>query len=348
MKLILTLLLLTFSLFANIQGTAYQVVHFYSAQVVHFSVARDTYGTLLRHTGSSDAPFLFTGEQYDPEAGLYYLRARYYSPELSRFLTRDTYEGTLTDPITQNPYAYANDNPLRYVDPSGHTATSTGEVAYASEIDGILGGIAQSKSVQILLSLIQRMPAIVTSGIRVVARDMAQDAASRGASLTEMEAILTIARLYSRFGDHSEDDKIPIQVYGSNNLPEHQDHIFDAILGLGSNGRPVPFVLHRKVGKRNDGFLNKALCTQNGKCRDEYPYNTTYEGGEENYYKGLVSVRYVSRSESSRQGAFINTFYSRSPTPLMDGDTFIVIPIGPKSGYFDKTWKWHSFPEGWK
>ena len=120
MKLILTLLLLTFSLFANIQSTAYQVVHFYSAQVVHFSVVRDTYGTLLRHTGSSDAPFLFTGEQYDPEAGLYYLRVRYYSPELSRFLSRDTYEGTLTDPITQNPYAYANDNPLRYVDPSGH------------------------------------------------------------------------------------------------------------------------------------------------------------------------------------------------------------------------------------
>jgi len=123
MKLILTLLLLTFSLFANIQSTAYQVVHFYSAQVVNFSVARDTYGTLLRHSGSSDNPFLFTGEQYDKETGNYYLRARYYSPELARFLSRDTYDGQANNPISQNHYAYANDNPLRYVDPSGHIGT---------------------------------------------------------------------------------------------------------------------------------------------------------------------------------------------------------------------------------
>ncbi len=139
MKLILTLLLLTFSLFANIQGTAYQVVHFYSAQVVHFSVARDTYGTLLRHTGSSDTPFLFTGEQYDPEAGLYYLRARYYSPELSRFLTRDTYEGTLADPLSQNPYLYARGNPVLYVDPSGR-CFSVGGLSNSMAVMGILAG----------------------------------------------------------------------------------------------------------------------------------------------------------------------------------------------------------------
>jgi len=78
------------------------------------------YGTLLRHSGSSDNSFLFTGEQYDKETGNYYLRARYYSPELTRFLTRDTYEGTLTDPLSQNRYLYARGNPVIYVDPSGH------------------------------------------------------------------------------------------------------------------------------------------------------------------------------------------------------------------------------------
>jgi len=77
------------------------------------------YGTLLRHSGSSDNPFLFTGEQYDPEAGLYYLRARYYSPKLARFLSRDTYEGCIYNPIVMNKYAYANGNPVTYVDPSG-------------------------------------------------------------------------------------------------------------------------------------------------------------------------------------------------------------------------------------
>jgi RHS repeat-associated protein len=39
----------------------------------------------------------FTGHQYDPETGLVYARARYYDPDLGRFLSRDSYEGTLTD-----------------------------------------------------------------------------------------------------------------------------------------------------------------------------------------------------------------------------------------------------------
>ena len=145
--------------------------------------------------------------------------------------------------------------------------------------------------------------------------------------------------------NHGRRDHIPIQVYSSNNLPEHQNHIFDSMIGLGSNGWPTSFVLHRKIGPRNDKFLDDALCTQTGKCRDEYPYNTTYEGGADNYYKGLVSVRYVSKSESGRQGAFIDSFYNKSPTPLADGDAFIVIPLGGVSGYFDKAWRWHSFPK---
>ena len=201
-----------------------------------------------------------------------------------------------------------------------------------------------SASGRILLGLVQRLPAIARGGVRGLAREAEHEIARRQASLVEMEAIYFIARLFARFGDHEESDKIPIQVYGSSNLPEHKKHIFDAILGFGSNGRPVPFELHKKDGERDDKFLDDALCTKTGKCRDEYPYNSTYEGGGENYYKGLVSVRYVLPSESGRQGRFIRAFYN-SPIPLMDGDKFLVIPIGGVSGYFDKTWKWHSFPK---
>ncbi len=39
-----------------------------------------------------DNPFLFTGRQYDPETGLYYYRARMYSPSLGRFLQTDPIE----------------------------------------------------------------------------------------------------------------------------------------------------------------------------------------------------------------------------------------------------------------
>ncbi len=94
------------------------------------------YGKLSSHEGTSENSFLFTGEQYDLEAGLYYLRARYYSPELARFLSRDTYEGTLTDPLSQNAYLYARGNPAVYVDPSGHMNMLS--VNYNLSIENIL------------------------------------------------------------------------------------------------------------------------------------------------------------------------------------------------------------------
>jgi RHS repeat-associated protein len=66
--------------------------------------------------------FLFTGEQYDARArdvrlidadtGLYYLRARYYDPEIGRFLGQDPIPAV-------NLYAYVGNNPVNYVDPSG-------------------------------------------------------------------------------------------------------------------------------------------------------------------------------------------------------------------------------------
>ena len=58
---------------------------------------------------------LYTGREYDGETGLYYYRAREYSPELGRFLQRD--------PIGQmdqvNLYTYVGNSPMVGVDPSG-------------------------------------------------------------------------------------------------------------------------------------------------------------------------------------------------------------------------------------
>jgi RHS repeat-associated protein len=66
--------------------------------------------------GSSDAlPYQFDGYRYDPETGLYYTGARYYSPELGRFLQPDPI-GTAGG---ANLYAYASNDPLSYTDPSG-------------------------------------------------------------------------------------------------------------------------------------------------------------------------------------------------------------------------------------
>lgn len=64
----------------------------------------------------------YTGGIYDESTGLYYLNARYYAPQDGRFLSQDTYRGEMDDYATWNLYAYCANNPVTYVDPSGHVA----------------------------------------------------------------------------------------------------------------------------------------------------------------------------------------------------------------------------------
>ncbi|MBU7038294.1 MAG: RHS repeat-associated core domain-containing protein [Theionarchaea archaeon] len=66
--------------------------------------------------GSED--YLFTGRERD-ETGLYYFGARYYDPDLGRFITRDLSGGYMKAPQTLNRYAYCLNNPLKFVDPDG-------------------------------------------------------------------------------------------------------------------------------------------------------------------------------------------------------------------------------------
>ncbi|MBG9587208.1 RHS repeat-associated core domain-containing protein [Cytobacillus firmus] len=80
----------------------------------------DVWGNIKSQTEQMSNPFKYTGQVYDEESGLYYLRARYYSPSLGQFITEDTYKGDLTVPLSLNWYTYAHNNPLIYSDPSGH------------------------------------------------------------------------------------------------------------------------------------------------------------------------------------------------------------------------------------
>lgn len=105
---------------------------------------------------SNDAnPYRCCGEYFDRETGTYYLRARYYAPTIGRFLTEDTHWNPRNmiygDRPTKlgnnkellrlnaytyapnmiairqngNPYVYAINNPIMFVDPGGNSAYNT-------------------------------------------------------------------------------------------------------------------------------------------------------------------------------------------------------------------------------
>ncbi|HBY02279.1 MAG TPA: hypothetical protein DEG92_07070, partial [Rikenellaceae bacterium] len=81
----------------------------------------------------SGSPYSFTGKEYDEDLGLYYFEARYYNPELGRFVGMDPmqhqdFSRFLNDPQAFNGYSYARNNPLVYVDPSGEMFVDSGNI----------------------------------------------------------------------------------------------------------------------------------------------------------------------------------------------------------------------------
>ncbi len=110
-----------------------------STGVITDTYTYDAFGVLLARTGSTPNEYLYAGEQFDPNIGFYYLRARYMNPSTGRFQSMDEFEGLKFDPLTLHKYTYANANPVDLVDPSGHF--SIGSMAMTMAIGGIISAI---------------------------------------------------------------------------------------------------------------------------------------------------------------------------------------------------------------
>ncbi len=113
----------------------------------------DAFGLELETTGSTENAYRYTGEQYDADLCLYYLRARYFNPDSGRFWTMDPFEGVTTDPVSLHKYLYANAAPHMYVDPSG--LFSLVEVAYSMLVWSSSNNIAIRNAVAVSDSAIK-------------------------------------------------------------------------------------------------------------------------------------------------------------------------------------------------
>ena len=92
-------------------------------------------------------PFRYRGYYYDVETGLYYLKTRYYDPEVGRFITIDDISYLAPDTINgPNLYAYCGNNPVMNVDPNGtffSSALLIG-VLVGTIVGEIAGGITET------------------------------------------------------------------------------------------------------------------------------------------------------------------------------------------------------------
>jgi RHS repeat-associated protein len=75
----------------------------------------DSFGKLTASTGSLVNSFQYTARELDTETGLYYYRARYYDPNVGRFLAEDP----VGFDAGQNFYQYVRNNPILLIDPTG-------------------------------------------------------------------------------------------------------------------------------------------------------------------------------------------------------------------------------------
>jgi RHS repeat-associated protein len=102
---------------------------------VKASYSYDAFGRIVAQSGARQGPFGFHGREFDQESGLYYFRARYYDPQVGRFITEDPikFAGGV------NFYSFVDGNPINVIDPYGKQAIAAGTAATTT---GLVWGAA--------------------------------------------------------------------------------------------------------------------------------------------------------------------------------------------------------------
>ena len=103
----------------NLQGDILKVISATGTEAAAYSY--DAWGKLLTSAGdlAEVNPLRYRGYFYDTETGLYYLKSRYYDPEVSRFINPDAFVSSGTSVASYNMMVYCDNNPINRIDPAG-------------------------------------------------------------------------------------------------------------------------------------------------------------------------------------------------------------------------------------
>lgn len=103
----------------NLQGDVTGILNASGNSVASYTY--NAWGKLLSSSGTmaSINPLRYRGYYYDAELEMYYLKSRYYDPEICRFINADIYASTGQGFIGCNMFVYCGNNPVNHVDPFG-------------------------------------------------------------------------------------------------------------------------------------------------------------------------------------------------------------------------------------
>jgi RHS repeat-associated protein len=153
--------------------------------------AYDANGNLLGSNSGSATRFLYTGQQFDFTLQQFYLRARYYNAVVGRFNARDPLRGSLSQPLSEQPYIYAQDNPVNGFDPSGKE--DLGESLVTNAINGFMRAMNAVATLAVRAFSVARL---VVSNLLSSLRSLLNPLRGIGRFFWDSRAFPTISRQY--------------------------------------------------------------------------------------------------------------------------------------------------------
>ncbi|HYF95147.1 MAG TPA: RHS repeat-associated core domain-containing protein [Symbiobacteriaceae bacterium] len=115
-------------------GSTVEVVD-YTAKISNW-YTYDPFGVIEGSSSELINSYTFTSSVRDDVTGLYFMGARVYNAQMGRFLTQDTYKGNPWEPWTQNLYVYVGNNPVNWIDPTGHDVCAPGQSDCTAPVSG--------------------------------------------------------------------------------------------------------------------------------------------------------------------------------------------------------------------
>jgi RHS repeat-associated protein len=135
----------------------------------------DAWGNEIGRDGTTAVEHLYRGEQFDPNLGWYYLRARYMDPAQGRFASLDPFAGFSSDPMSLHKYLYAHSDAVNGIDPSGLMTLT--EIQTTTNVQALLSVVRTSAGGQVRNAAFRRLGQLAQEQVGKIAKEVLEEVA---------------------------------------------------------------------------------------------------------------------------------------------------------------------------